>query len=77
MPLLPELSGMDEFRGTIVHSHDYRIPDPFKDKDVVCLGGAASGQDICLDMAQQAKKVSKTLFPPYVYIHIVSIFLTE
>lgn len=49
---------MDEFKGIIVHSHDYRVPDPFKDKVVVCLGGAASGQDICLDIATQAKKVT-------------------
>jgi cation diffusion facilitator CzcD-associated flavoprotein CzcO len=48
---------MEDFKGTIVHSHDYRVPDPFKDKVVVCLGGAASGQDICLDIATQAKQV--------------------
>lgn len=49
---------MEDFKGTIVHSHDYRVPDPFKDKVVVCLGGAASGQDICLDIATQAKQVT-------------------
>lgn len=57
VPLIPKLEGMDEFRGKIVHSHDYREPEEFKDKRVVCLGGAASGQDICLDIAPMAKKV--------------------
>ncbi|XP_060556235.1 uncharacterized protein LOC132716918 [Ruditapes philippinarum] len=58
VPLVPTLEGMEDFKGTIVHSHDYRVPDPFKDKVVVCLGGAASGQDICLDIATQAKQVT-------------------
>lgn len=57
-PLVPKLEGMKDFKGTVIHSHDYRVPDPFKDKFVVCLGGAASGQDICLDIASQAKQVS-------------------
>ena len=57
VPLVPDLPGMDQFNGTIMHSHDYREPAPFKNKVVVCLGAAASGQDICLDVATTAKEV--------------------
>lgn len=40
-----------------MHSHDYRHPDIFKDKVVVVAGTGASGQDICLDVALEAKSV--------------------
>lgn len=56
---MPEIEGMDTFSGAIVHSHDYRVPDSYKDKVVVCLGGNASGQDIGLDIARVAKKVTQ------------------
>ncbi|XP_045192813.2 uncharacterized protein LOC123549080 isoform X1 [Mercenaria mercenaria] len=57
IPLVPKLEGAEEFGGIITHSHDYRVPDPYKDKTVVCLGAAASGQDVSLDIASKAKKV--------------------
>lgn len=58
VPLIPKLEGMDKFQGKVIHSHDYRTPDDFKDKVIVCLGGAASGQDICLDIAPVAAKIT-------------------
>lgn len=57
IPLVPDIEGAGIFNGTIVHSHDYRAPETYKDQVVVCLGAAASGQDISLDLASQAKKV--------------------
>ncbi|KAL4235219.1 hypothetical protein ACF0H5_006857 [Mactra antiquata] len=57
VPLLPEIPGMDKFTGTIVHSHNYRVPEEFKDQVVICLGAGSSGQDICLDIATSAKQV--------------------
>ena len=40
-----------------MHSHDYRHPDVFEGKHVVILGAAASGQDICLEVAKKAEIV--------------------
>jgi len=40
-----------------MHSHDYRHPDVFEGKHVVILGAAASGQDICLEVATKAELV--------------------
>lgn len=57
VPLVPHIEGDDIFSGTIVHSHDYRTPETYKDQTVVCLGAAASGQDVSLDIATQAKAV--------------------
>ncbi|WAR13461.1 LOW QUALITY PROTEIN: GSXL4-like protein [Mya arenaria] len=46
-----------QFDAVIVcNGHDYRVPDVYKDKVVVCLGAAASGQDVSLDIATSAKK---------------------
>lgn len=61
IPLVPTLQGADIFKGTITHSHDYRVPDIYRGKTVVCLGAAASGQDISLDIASEAKKVNLSL----------------
>ncbi len=56
-PLIPDITGMESFEGQIIHSHNYRRPEAFGGKRVACLGAAASGQDIALDMAQHAEKV--------------------
>ncbi|KAL4234959.1 hypothetical protein ACF0H5_006600 [Mactra antiquata] len=58
VPLMPKLDGLDDFKGLIIHSHDYRYPEIFDGKKVVCLGGAASGQDICLDICKNAEMVT-------------------
>lgn len=58
LPLYPTIPGMEEFKGQVVHSHDYRSPEVFRGKRVVCLGAAASGQDIAIDVSSEAKLVS-------------------
>jgi cation diffusion facilitator CzcD-associated flavoprotein CzcO len=58
VPLIPKLEGLDSFSGEIMHSHNYRVPEAFKGKRVICLGANASGQDICLDLAPHADTVS-------------------
>ena len=58
-PLVPEVPGIEQFRGDLTHSHTYRRPSDKKivDKVVVVLGAAASGSDIGLEVATTAKKV--------------------
>ena len=58
VPLIPELPGLADFEGMIMHSHNYRIPEVFKDKVVAILGAGSSGQDMALDIAPFAKHVS-------------------
>ena len=57
VPSIPEMSGMESFTGEIMHSHDYRMPNRFKDKRVAVLGAAASGTDIGMEIASEAKHV--------------------
>ena len=57
LPLVPTIPGMDQFGGLVMHSHDYRVPEAFTGMRVLCLGAAASGQDIALEIATKAKEV--------------------
>lgn len=47
-----------EFRGSIIHSHDYRRAEHYTGKNVVIVGAGPSGIDICLQVAQTAKQVT-------------------
>jgi len=51
-PLLPEWPGSDGFPGTLIHSSEYRNPEPFRGKDVVVVGAGNSAAEIALDLAE-------------------------
>ena len=38
VPFIPEYPGMKSFPGRIMHSHDFRDAEEFRDKNVVVLG---------------------------------------
>ena len=64
---MPHIPGQSDFKGQVLHSHDYRDPAEFKGKVVFCLGGGMSGQDIALDLLPHANKVSfgGSMLPKY------------
>lgn len=49
--------GIEQFPGTILHSHSYRKSEDFSGKRVLILGAAASGVDIALDLANHAFQI--------------------
>ncbi|XP_041375778.1 flavin-containing monooxygenase FMO GS-OX-like 2 [Gigantopelta aegis] len=57
VPLIPQIQGMDIFKGQIIHSHNYREPSPFENQRVVCLGASSSGVDIAILLSKVANKV--------------------
>ncbi|XP_067651450.1 uncharacterized protein [Haliotis asinina] len=57
IPLVPDIPGLDKFKGRVLHSHDYREPDAFKQKRVVCLGAQSSGMDIMVELSTVAQTV--------------------
>lgn len=71
-PYIPDLPGIKEFEGTILHSHDYRVPEQFTKQTVLVIGGGPSGCDIVLDMAEFTNKVTKlfSFNPLLVYLHV-------
>ena len=50
-PRLPELTGRDEFTGSVLHSVEFRNSTPFVGKHVVVIGAGNTGIDICQDLA--------------------------
>ncbi|KAK5649045.1 hypothetical protein RI129_003937 [Pyrocoelia pectoralis] len=57
VPYIPKLPGQDKFTGEQVHSHNFRSSEPFKDKNVLVIGGSSSGVDIAGLISKVAAKV--------------------
>ncbi|KAL2243061.1 flavin-containing monooxygenase FMO GS-OX-like 9 [Sesamum indicum] len=56
-PRLPRIKGMDTWKRRQMHSHIYRVPDPFKNEVVVVVGNSLSGQDISIELVNVAKEI--------------------
>ncbi|XP_022885168.1 flavin-containing monooxygenase FMO GS-OX-like 9 [Olea europaea var. sylvestris] len=56
-PRLPKIKGMDAWRRKQIHSHIYRVPEPFKNEVVVVIGSSLSGQDISMELVDVAKEI--------------------
>ncbi len=61
----PQLPDIESFKGTVIHSSEYKSPDLFKDKNTLILGGAYSGAEIAADLAGTAKKVFNLTSYPF------------
>lgn len=62
-PSYPAVEGRDLFRGRQTHSHEYRRPEPFKDRRVLIVGGGPSGFDIALNISAVAEQVIISYHP--------------
>ena len=49
-PMLPKLPGLDTFKGTVMHTHDYREGAHWKDKKVLIVGVGTSAHDVAQDL---------------------------
>uniref|UniRef100_T1JB49 Flavin-containing monooxygenase n=1 Tax=Strigamia maritima TaxID=126957 RepID=T1JB49_STRMM len=56
-PLSPELPGLDEFKGNKIHTHSYKVPKGYEDKNVVVIGIGNSGGDVAVELSRIAKHV--------------------
>ncbi|PON92974.1 Dimethylaniline monooxygenase, N-oxide-forming, partial [Trema orientale] len=56
-PRIAQIPGVDAWPGRQMHSHNYRIPEPFRDQVVILIGASASAADISRDIAVVAKEV--------------------
>ena len=53
----PDVLGMDEFPGRVMHSVEYDDPSEFLGQTVLCIGARASGSDLAREISQYAKHV--------------------
>ena len=49
--------GLSNFTGPLIHSHDYRCPEPYQDKNVLIIGANQSGVDIGLEVSGTASHI--------------------
>ncbi|RDY04277.1 Flavin-containing monooxygenase FMO GS-OX-like 3, partial [Mucuna pruriens] len=56
-PRLPIIPGIEKWPGYQIHSHNYRVSEPFRGQVVVVIGYASSAFDISRDIAKVAKEV--------------------
>ncbi|XP_047463559.1 flavin-containing monooxygenase FMO GS-OX4-like [Mugil cephalus] len=57
-PHIPDIPGIDNFKGNVLHSHSYKYPEPFSGQSVVVLGAKASGLDISMELAKVGAQVT-------------------
>ena len=56
VPYIPEYEGMSSFPGRIMHSHDFRDAEEFRNKNVVVLGSSYSAEDVALQCHKYGAK---------------------
>ena len=54
---MPQFEGEKEFKGQIIHSHDYRDHRGYEDKRVVVVGIGNSGGDVAVELGKVSKQV--------------------
>jgi putative flavoprotein involved in K+ transport len=64
-PVIPEWPGRDGFPGDLVHSADYRNPEPFQGRDVLVVSASNSGSEIAYELCSNgAGKVWTSMRTP-------------
>ncbi|XP_057306615.1 uncharacterized protein LOC130644861 [Hydractinia symbiolongicarpus] len=56
VPHIPIYPGIDQFPGRVLHSHDFRNAEEFKDQTIVLLGSSYSAEDIALQCYKYGAK---------------------
>ncbi|GAA3933586.1 FAD-dependent oxidoreductase [Actinoplanes auranticolor] len=62
-PYRPALPGLDTFTGTVLHSSEYRRPEPFTGHRVVVVGAGNSAVQIAAELATVARVTIATRAP--------------
>ncbi|QUX30602.1 NAD(P)-binding domain-containing protein [Nocardiopsis akebiae] len=62
-PHRPDLPGLADFTGTVLHAAEYRVPEPFTGQRVVVVGGGNSGVQIAAELADVARVSLATRAP--------------
>ena len=56
-PFIPEIKGIQHFKGKIIHSKSYDSNDEFKDKNIIIIGNGVSAIDIGYELIEVASEV--------------------
>jgi len=61
---IPEIEGLDEFKGQVIHSNDYKSGLEFQGKEVLVVGCGNSGMEIAYDLANLGAHTSIVIRSP-------------
>ncbi|XP_041482053.1 flavin-containing monooxygenase 5-like [Lytechinus variegatus] len=56
-PYTPDFEGLKEFKGQVLHTHDYLKPDGFAKKRIMVIGVGNSGCDAAVELSRCASQV--------------------
>ncbi|XP_055924494.1 flavin-containing monooxygenase 5-like [Argiope bruennichi] len=56
-PRMPQFPGQSDFLGPVIHSQSLKVPDDFKDLNVLVVGIGNSGVDAAVELSNVAKQV--------------------
>lgn len=54
----PSIPGMTEFQGKMLHSHDYRTAEAFRNESILLMGSGASGLDMVYHLSKKANRIT-------------------
>lgn len=60
-PYYPQFEGLDDFQGTVRHTHMLKTDRGFEDRNVLVVGIGNSGVDAAVELCRVAKKVRSLL----------------
>ncbi|GMP91230.1 hypothetical protein CsSME_00042011 [Camellia sinensis var. sinensis] len=66
---IPEVEGLRNFTGEVIHSTLYKCGDKYRDKRVLVVGSGNSGMEIAFDLSNYGAKTSIVVRSP---LHIIS-----
>jgi putative flavoprotein involved in K+ transport len=70
MPNMPTIPSLQNFAGTIVHSHGYRDATEWKERNTLVIGTGNSGHDIAQDLYSNGAKVTLVQRSPTLIVNI-------
>ena len=58
IPIWPKLPGLDEFKGTVMHSGEFKSGETWRDRNVLIVGTGTSGHDVAQDLEASGAHVT-------------------
>ena len=69
--VLPDIPGLKDFKGSCVHSSQYKNGSSYKGKKVLVIGSGNSGMEIALDLANNGADTSIVVRSPVSFCNII------
>ncbi len=60
-PNIPNIDGLDGFTGRVMHAIEYKNPQPFEDRRVLCIGMGETSSDVTSEISTVARECTLSL----------------